>query len=156
MRQERRTEEGRKRERGKLWRKARGDVLHTRRKGRLERKGRRTETIIALSYHCTVINSLLVRESVPRLGPGMMTNHLHPALQSWLFMIRHLIRTGRWTSWVSIRLGPMLSLSGPGDNLKWGHSFTSYSALASDRHFSTSSSGYWWWLTIMNNTSAVN
>lgn len=39
------------------------------RKGRWKRRRRRTETIIALSYHCTVINFLLSRESVPRLGP---------------------------------------------------------------------------------------
>lgn len=40
--------------------KRKGDVLHRRRSGRRERWGKRgrwTETIIALSYHCTVINS---------------------------------------------------------------------------------------------------
>lgn len=77
-----------------------------RRNGRWERKRRRTETIIALSYHCTVINSLLVRESVPRLGPSPMTNHLHPALRARLFMIKQLIRAGHGGSWASIRLGP--------------------------------------------------
>lgn len=107
-RRERRTEEGGTRERGKLRRKGRSYVLHTRgigRKGRWERKRRRTTTITASSYHCTVINSLLVGESVPRLGPGLMTNHLHPALRPWLFMIRQLIRAGQGASWASSWVG---------------------------------------------------
>lgn len=71
-------------------------------KGRWER---RTATIIALSYHRTVKNSLLVWELVSRLGPGLMTNHLHPALRRWLFMIRQLIRAGQGASWVSSGVG---------------------------------------------------
>lgn len=114
------------------------------RKGRWKRRRRRTETIIALSYHCTVINFLLSRESVPRLGPGLMTNHFHPAVQYWLFMIRQHIRASHETSRAPIHLGPLLSLLGPSDNLKWAYSLTSpNSALDCDRHFRTSSAAYW-------------
>lgn len=77
---------------------------------------RRTETIIALSYHCAVINFSLVREPGPKLGPGLMTNHFHTALRSWLFMIRQLIKA----SWASIHLGLVLLHLGSGDKLKWG------------------------------------
>lgn len=91
--------------------------------------GRRTETIIALSYHCTVINSLLAREPVPRLGSGLMTNHLHTALRPWLFMTRALLRTQPGS-----QLGPNSSWAGiitPGTQRQpqMGHSVTSHHPL---------------------------
>lgn len=93
------------------------------------RRRRRTETIIALSYHCTVINSLLAWNLVPRLGPGLMTNHLYTALQPWLFMIKEFIRADWWASWASICLELVSSLLGTGDNLRWAHSVTSHLPL---------------------------
>lgn len=147
---ERRTKEEDRREKGKRNKRvSRKKEVHVTfkekgRKGRWKRRRRRTETIIALSYHCTVINFLLSRESVPRLGPGLMTNHFHPAVQYWLFMIREHIRASHETSRAPIHLGPLLSLLGPSDNLKWAYSLTSpNSALDCDRHFSTSSAAYW-------------
>ncbi|KAI4825853.1 hypothetical protein KUCAC02_021518, partial [Chaenocephalus aceratus] len=58
------------------------------------------------------INSPRVGESVLRLGPGLMTNHLHPVLEPELFMIRRLIGACQGASWAAIRLGSMSSLLG--------------------------------------------
>lgn len=93
------------------------------------RRRRTTETIIASSYHCTVINSLLVRNLLPQLGPGLMTNHLYPGLRPRLFMIKEFIRADQGASWASIRLELVLSLLGTRDNLRWAHFVTSYPPL---------------------------
>lgn len=93
------------------------------------RRRRTTETIIALSYHCTVINSLLVWDLLPQLGPGLMTNHLYPGLRPWLFMIKEFIRADQGANWASIRLELVSSLLGTGDNLRWAHFVTSYLPL---------------------------
>lgn len=41
--------------------------------------------------------------------PDPMTNHLHPALKPWLFMIRQLIRAGKGASWVSSWVGLLVT-----------------------------------------------
>lgn len=135
----RRTEKAGTRERGKEKEEV---MCYTQGRGR---SWRRTETIIALSYHYTVINSLLVRESAPRLGPSLMTNHLHPALQPWLFMIRQLVRVDLGASWARIGLGPVSSLLGPmttSNGATLSRPISHSSSLHADSPLSTSSSGY--------------
>lgn len=77
-----RTEEGVNNKVGKTPMKRKG-VIHYRREERGEKgeweSRRRAATIIALSYHCTVINSLLVGGVSALAEAGPMMNHLHPA-----------------------------------------------------------------------------
>lgn len=134
----------------KLERKGRGDVSRTRQSGEEREMGRRrTETIIALSYHCTVINVFLVREPVPKLGPGLMTNHFHTALRSWLFMIRQLGKASwaLYSSWVGVvTLGSTVTTSNEAALLS---PVCPYCAFNSDRHLRTSSSCYWGTLSVL-------
>lgn len=97
-------------------RKGRGYVLHT------TRRRRRTATIIALSYLCTVINPLLVGEPVPRLGPDLDDKPPPPGTAALA-----IYDQGTYTREpAGSLLGSASSLLGPGDNLKWGHSVTSH------------------------------
>lgn len=83
----------------------------------------------SLSYHCTVINSLLVREPVPRLGSGLMTNHLHTALQPQLFMTKTLLwAAARGASWAPNSSWAGVITPGTQWQPQMGHSVTSYHA----------------------------
>lgn len=96
--------------------KGRGYVLHT------TRRRRRTATIIALSYLCTVINSLLVGEPVPPAGAGPDDKPPPPGSAALA-----IYDQGTYTREPAGSLpGSASSLLGPGDNLKWGHSVTSH------------------------------
>lgn len=114
------------------------------RKGRWKRRRRRTETIIALSYHCTVINSLLSRGVSGQAGLRPDDKPPPPCTAVLAIYDQQHIRGSHEASRAPIHLGLLLSLLGPGDNLKWGYSVTSpNTAFDSDGHFSTSSSAYW-------------
>lgn len=92
--------------------------------GEQEEGERRADTIIALSYHCTVINSP-ARWGVSALaGAGPMMNHLHPALAIY-DREANMSRPGNQLGLVFGSHCHRVTIS------KWGHSVTFSTAHSS-------------------------